>query len=69
MLTRDISPILTKLLTQYPVLTVTGPRQSGKTTIVVNSCPDKAYFSMEDPDTYRLIQQDPRKFLSRESVK
>lgn len=49
----------------FPVIAVTGPRQSGKTTLARATFPDKAYLSLEDPDTRLLAESDPRGLLSR----
>jgi predicted AAA+ superfamily ATPase len=46
-----------------PVVTVIGPRQSGKTTLVRGMFPDKAYRSLEDPDVRAFAAEDPRGFL------
>lgn len=51
------------LANQYPVLTVTGPRQSGKTTLAKKLFPNKTYVSLENPDTRDLALTDPRAFL------
>ncbi len=48
---------------EYPVLTVTGPRQSGKTTLCRTTFPDLAYFSLETPDQRDFATRDPRGFL------
>ncbi len=50
---------------QYPVVTLTGPRQSGKTTLANSRFPDKPYISLEDPDTRRYATDDPRGFLAQ----
>ena len=50
---------------KMPVVTVTGPRQSGKTTLVRASFPDHAYVSLETPDDRAEARQDPRGFLKR----
>jgi len=49
---------------QLPVVAVTGPRQSGKTTLVKNVFPGKAYVSLEDLDTREFAKSDPRGFLN-----
>ena len=63
MIARNIAPLLQHLATQYPVITVTGPRQSGKTTLVKSVFPDKPYLTLEDPDVRRFALDDPRGFL------
>jgi len=50
---------------EYPVVTILGPRQSGKTTLVRSVFPDKSYFSLEDPEIRLAAEMDPRAFLSR----
>ena len=65
MIKRDIVPVLKKLASQYPVVTITGPRQSGKTTLAKSLFTDKPYMSLEDPDTRRFALDDPRGFLSQ----
>ncbi len=50
---------------QYPVVTVTGPRQSGKTTLVKNLFPEKKYVSLEDIENRNQAIQDPKGFLAR----
>ncbi len=64
MIYRHITPWLLKLASQYPVITLTGPRQSGKTTLAKQQFPHLPYISLEDPDTRRFALQDPRSFLS-----
>lgn len=49
----------------YPILAVTGPRQSGKTTLAQSTFPDKPYVSLEDLDTRAFATEDPRGFLAR----
>ena len=48
----------------FPALTITGPRQSGKTTLSRLLRPTASYFSLEDPDTRSFAEQDPRGFLA-----
>ena len=47
----------------YPIITLLGPRQSGKTTLVRKVFPEKKYYNLEALDTRELALQDPRKFL------
>jgi uncharacterized protein len=63
MIPRDISTVLRKVAKGYPVIAITGPRQSGKTTLSRLEFPDKTYVSLEDPDQLRFALSDPRGFL------
>ena len=65
MIPREITPRLTSLFQQYPFVTVTGPRQSGKTTLCRAAFPDLAYVSLEAPDQREFAVTDPRGFLSQ----
>ena len=58
------SELLTQL-TEYPVVTVIGPRQAGKTTLVKAALPDYTYVSLENPETRQLAIEDPKAFLQR----
>jgi predicted AAA+ superfamily ATPase len=62
---RDIATELHLLLQEYPIVTVLGPRQAGKTTLVRHELPGYAYVSLEDPDERALATEDPRAFLRR----
>ena len=55
---------LIQLAAKYPVVSVIGPRQSGKTTLVKACFPEKSYVSLEDPDKREYALNDPRGFLS-----
>lgn len=63
MIIREITQELIESATEYPVVTVLGPRQSGKTTLVRMTFPDKPYYSMENPDVRMAAETDPRGFL------
>ena len=65
MIERDIAASLTRLFGQYPVVTVTGPRQSGKTTLCRAAFPHLTYFNLEAPDQRDFAESDPRGFLAR----
>ncbi len=65
MISRQAEPTLLQLAKGYPVLAVTGPRQSGKTTLVRGAFPDRPYVSLEDLDTRDFAEEDPRGFLAR----
>jgi len=64
MIERDITPLLVKLFKQYPFVTVTGPRQSGKTTLCRETFPHLRYISLEVPEQREFAQTDPNLFLS-----
>ena len=63
MIERDISPVLRERFRQYPFVTVTGPRQSGKTTLCRNTFPELAYANLEDPTQRAFAESDPRGFI------
>lgn len=63
MIPRTLSSKLLSMATGFPVLTLTGPRQSGKTTLVRNTFPDYAYLSLENLDVMAAANEDPRRFL------
>lgn len=65
MIPRDAHARLNALLRGFPLVTVTGPRQSGKTTLARAVLPHRPYFSLEDPDVRALALDDPRAFLGR----
>lgn len=60
---RELAAELKTLATQYPVVTVIGPRQSGKTTLTQECFPDYTYCSLEDPDIRAYAATDARGFL------
>lgn len=62
---RTLGDTLLESAAHYPVVTVTGPRQSGKTTLCKETFPDHAYVSLEPLDTRAFAQEDPRGFLSQ----
>ena len=65
MIEREIAPRLAGLFERYPFVTVTGPRQSGKTTLCRATFPRLAYVDLEAPDLRDFARSDPRGFLSR----
>lgn len=65
MILRDIDRELNKATSELPVVTVLGPRQSGKTTLVQMTFPAKPYYSLEEPDIRLAAETDPRGFLSQ----
>lgn len=60
---RKIAPKLKKLSSQFPVVGILGPRQSGKTTISKALFPSYKYLNLEELDTRLFAQEDPRRFL------
>ncbi|MDE0310369.1 MAG: ATP-binding protein [Acidiferrobacterales bacterium] len=64
MIDRAIASRLVRLFEQYPFVTVTGPRQSGKTTLCRAVFPHLRYVNLESPDVREFAQSDPRGFLS-----
>ena len=65
MIIREISDYLLKLAGKYPVITITGPRQSGKTTLAKEAFKNKAYINLEAMDSREFARSDPRGFLKR----
>lgn len=65
MYSRDITAEILSLSSQYPVIGLIGPRQSGKTTLVQAIFQTKPYLSLEDPDIREQAKTDPRGLLSK----
>ena len=65
MILRQATPLLHQLARGFPVIALTGPRQSGKTTLARQAFPDKPYFSLEDLEVRQRIRADPRSFLAQ----
>ncbi|MGB7566578.1 MAG: ATP-binding protein [Chitinivibrionales bacterium] len=64
MIPRACTRYLRKLAQNYPVITITGPRQSGKTTLAKAVFLDKPYASLENLDTLDFAERDTRGFLA-----
>ena len=62
---RKIEAELHSLLNEYRVVTINGPRQSGKTTLARKACPDYNYCNLEDPETRLLASSDLKAFFNR----
>ncbi|MBI2981455.1 MAG: AAA family ATPase [Deltaproteobacteria bacterium] len=62
---RDIEQFLGPVAEKYPVITLLGPRQSGKSTLARSFFPDYTYVSLETPDDRTLAEGDPRGFFKK----
>lgn len=60
---RDITPHLKRMMELFPVVTVCGPRQSGKTTLVRHLYPDYEYINLENTQTRQDFYSDPQYFV------
>ena len=65
MIEREITPCLVKLFEQYPFVTVTGPRQSGKTTLCRAAFPHLRHIDLDKPNQREFAESDPQGFLSQ----
>lgn len=65
MIDRSITQELLKLTTEYPVVTILGPRQAGKTTLAKMGLEGYAYSNLESPDVRELAQNDPKAYLGQ----
>jgi predicted AAA+ superfamily ATPase len=65
LIAREAETVVLRLAEGYPIVAVTGPRQSGKTTLVRTLFADRPYLSLEDLDELDFATRDPRGFLSR----
>ncbi len=64
MIPRNITEQVKKLSKKFPIVTLTGVRQCGKSTLLRNTFSDYEYISLEDPDIRSFAQNDPRSFLN-----
>lgn len=64
-LRRDAEETIRSLALGFPAVSVIGPRQSGKTTLVRSVFPQLPYVVLEDPDTRAFAEEDPRSFLAQ----
>ena len=65
MIARDLAPRLTEAAQTWPAITLTGPRQSGKTTLCRALFPEHQYETLEAPDVRAFAAEDPRAFLAQ----
>lgn len=61
---RDISSILKSDLEQFPIIMLTGPRQSGKSTLLKNLFSDWKYVNLEEPSMYDFAREDPKGLIA-----
>lgn len=64
MIKREIEPYVLNFSKKYPVISITGPRQSGKTTLAKMCFPKYKYVSLENPDLLELAVSDPKRFIN-----
>ena len=69
MVARQIVNSINELKDKYPIIALTGPRQSGKTTLLKNLFSDYQYVSLEDPNSRDFAQNDPKGFLKNYAKK
>lgn len=65
MFLREIAAHCIQLSKQYPVVTITGPRQAGKTTLARSLFKNYPYINLEEPDIRELVKRDPRAILNK----
>ena len=65
MIEREITAVFRKAVKTHPVVTVFGPRQSGKTTLVRHVLPKYGYVNLENPKERRLAREDPESFFAQ----
>jgi len=63
MIPRQMAGPLLAAASEYPVVTLTGPRQAGKTTLVRAVFPEHCYCNLEDPELRRMASEDPKQFF------
>ena len=64
MIPREMSKVAKQRAREFPVVTITGPRQSGKTTLAKACFPEYGYVNLEDPETRELAENDYRRFFA-----
>ena len=63
MINRHAKDTLLRYAQQFPVIGITGPRQSGKTTLARHAFPDKRYVSFDDSGIRDLAESNPKDFI------
>jgi uncharacterized protein len=69
MIARTLAAQISRMAALYPIVAVTGPRQSGKTTLLIHMFPEYRYVSLENPDILSFAINDPNGFLELYSGK
>jgi predicted AAA+ superfamily ATPase len=64
MIARSAQKAILRMAEGFPIIAITGPRQSGKTTLARWTFPEKPYLSLEDPDILSMAETDPRGLLA-----
>lgn len=62
---RELSTVIEEAYRYFSVITITGPRQSGKTTLIRNLFPNLSYYSLENLDVRHFAENDPVAFLNQ----
>lgn len=65
MISRHLERELLTQLSEYPIVTIVGPRQAGKTTLVRTVLPDYTYVNLENPEVRQYATEDPKAFLKQ----
>ncbi|MEO8961243.1 MAG: AAA family ATPase [Ginsengibacter sp.] len=65
MIKRILGDQIKRMATKMPIISITGPRQSGKTTLARQCFPEYDYMNLESPDTFANAKSEPRLFLSQ----
>lgn len=65
MFQRELQKVLERFSKSFPIVAITGPRQSGKTTLARSFFSGLDYVSLEDPSELAFAREDPRGFLAR----
>lgn len=63
MVRRKVREFIQEQAEKFPIVALTGPRQSGKTTLLQQLFPDYTYVSLENPDNRAQAKEDPNGFL------
>lgn len=62
---RKLSPLIEEAARFYPVIVITGPRQTGKTTLARHLFGEYAYYNLEDPTQMMAVEANPRDFIMK----